>query len=203
MNLAVKIGMNTLRANLEGAQRQQEFESMYGVNAELFDMADEYMTMDEFPPNELLEYFKTADVKKSLRTVLLHFSDISNPMKPFPIAEKWAALVLEEFALQGDEEKALGIPMGPLNDRDTVNTPLSQIGFIEFVVAPLALSLARVLPPLWFSNQMILDNANIWMDKWIEGTLLKPSLEEQVNVRERIHRMVQKTEQRGYTATMT
>lgn len=182
----------------------KEFESMYGVNAELFDMADEmYMTMDEFPPNELLEYFKTPDVKKSLRTVLLHFSDISNPMKPFPIAEKWAALVLEEFALQGDEEKALGIPMGPLNDRDTVNTPLSQIGFIEFVVAPLALSLARVLPPLWFSNQMILDNANIWMDKWIEGTLLKPSLEEQVNVRERIHRMVQKTEQRGYTATMT
>ncbi|CAE7220344.1 PDE9A, partial [Symbiodinium microadriaticum] len=182
----------------------KEFESMYGVNSELFDMADEmYMTMDEFPPNELLEYFKTHDVKKSLRTVLLHFSDISNPMKPFPIAEKWAALVLEEFALQGDEEKALGIPMGPLNDRDTVNTPLSQIGFIEFVVAPLALSLARVLPPLWFSNQMILDNANIWMDKWIEGTLLKPSLEEQVNVRERIHRMVQKTEQRGYTATMT
>ena len=23
------------------------------------------------------------------------------------------------------------------------------------------------------------DNANIWMDKWIEDTLLKPSLEEQ------------------------
>ncbi|CAE7558503.1 PDE9A [Symbiodinium natans] len=182
----------------------KEFESMYGVNAELFDTADEmYMSMDEFPPNELLEYFKTPDVKKSLRTVLLHFSDISNPMKPFPVAEKWAGLVLEEFALQGDEEKALGIPVGPLNDRDTVNMPLSQIGFIEFVVAPLALSLARILPPLWFSNQMILDNANIWMDKWIEGTLLKPSLEEQVNVRERIHRMVQKTEQRGYTATMT
>ena len=27
-----------------------------------------------------------------------------------------------------------------------------------------------------FSRQ---DNANIWVDKWIEGTLLKPSLEEQ------------------------
>ena len=26
--------------------------------------------------------------------------------RPFPVAEKWAALVLEEFALQGDEEKA-------------------------------------------------------------------------------------------------
>lgn len=181
----------------------KEFESMYGVNAELFDTADEmYMNTEEFPPRELMEYFKTPDVKKTLRTVLLHFADISNPMKPFPVAERWAELVLKEFALQGEEEKALGIPVGPLNDKKTVNLPLSQIGFIEFVVAPLALAMARVLPPVWFTNQMIIDNANIWMDKWIEDTLLKPSLEEQVQVRERIHRMVQKTEQRGFTATL-
>jgi len=181
----------------------KEFESMYGVNAELFDTADEmYMNTEEFPPRELMEYFKTADVKKTLRTVLLHFADISNPMKPFPVAERWAELVLKEFALQGDEEKALGIPVGPLNDKKTVNMPLSQIGFIEFVVAPLALAMARVLPPVWFTNQMIIDNANIWMDRWIEDTLLKPSLEEQVQVRERIHKMVQKTEQRGFTATL-
>ncbi|CAJ1429770.1 unnamed protein product [Effrenium voratum] len=158
----------------------KEFESMYGVNAELFDTADElYMVSEEFPPRELMEYFKTPDVKKTLRTVLLHFSDISNPMKPFPVAERWAELVLQEFALQGDEEKALGIPVGPLNDRDSVNMAMSQIGFIEFVVAPLALALARILPPIYFTNQMIIDNANIWVDKWIEGTLLKPSLEEQ------------------------
>lgn len=181
----------------------KEFESMYGVNAELFDTADEmYMNTEEFPPRELMEYFKTPDVKKTLRTVLLHFADISNPMKPFPVAERWAELVLKEFALQGEEEKALGIPVGPLNDKKTVSLPLSQIGFIEFVVAPLALAMARVLPPVWFTNQMIIDNANIWMDKWIEDTLLKPSLEEQVQVRERIHRMVQKTEQRGFTATL-
>ncbi|CAK8998614.1 5'-cyclic phosphodiesterase pde-1 [Durusdinium trenchii] len=126
---------------------------------------------------------------------------------PFPVAERWAELVLKEFALQGEEEKALGIPVGPLNDKKTVNMPLSQIGFIEFVVAPLALAMARVLPPVWFTNQMIIaaladDNANIWMDRWIEDTLLKPSLEEQVSVRERIHKMVQRTEQRGFTATM-
>lgn len=181
----------------------KEFESMYGVNAELFDTADEmYMNTEEFPPRELMEYFKTPDVKKTLRTVLLHFADISNPMKPFPVAERWAELVLKEFALQGEEEKALGIPVGPLNDKKTVNMPLSQIGFIEFVVAPLALAMARVLPPVWFTNQMIIDNANIWMDRWIEDTLLKPSLEEQVSVRERIHKMVQRTEQRGFTATM-
>lgn len=58
--------------------------------------------------------------------MLLHFSDISNPMKPFPVAERWAELVLKEFALQGDEEKALGIPVGPLNDKKAVNMPLSQ-----------------------------------------------------------------------------
>ena len=47
-------------------------------------------------------------------------------MKPFPVAERWAELVLKEFALQGDEEKALGIPVGPLNDKKAVNMPLSQ-----------------------------------------------------------------------------
>ena len=75
-----------------------------------------------------------------------------------------------------------------------------------------------MLPPIYFTNQMVIatrpcflsqelcalcqDNANIWMDRWIEDTLLKPSLEEQVSVRERIHKMVQKTEQRGFVATM-
>lgn len=37
----------------------------------------------------------------------------------------------------GDEEKRLGVPVGMLNDRDVVNIPGSQHGFINFLVAPL------------------------------------------------------------------
>ena len=91
-------------------------------------------------------------------------ADISNSLKPFVtwchspniflfipipssqetltlICSKWASVVLDEFFLQGDKEKELGIPVQMLNDRDKVNRPFSQIGFIEFIVSPLLLSI--------------------------------------------------------------
>jgi 3'5'-cyclic nucleotide phosphodiesterase len=45
--------------------------------------------------------------------------------------------VLEEFFMQGDMEKNEGLPVSPMCDRATVSVPMSQINFIEFVVAPL------------------------------------------------------------------
>jgi len=69
--------------------------------------------------------------------LVLHCSDISNPFKPFNICAKWADLVVEEFCLQGDKEKALGVEVSPMCDRDQINLCNMQMGFIEFVVAPL------------------------------------------------------------------
>jgi hypothetical protein len=45
--------------------------------------------------------------------------------------------VTEEFFAQGDQEAALGLPISPLMDRNNSSLPLSQINFIEFIVAPL------------------------------------------------------------------
>ena len=46
---------------------------------------------------------------------------------------------MEENFLQGDEEKLLGLPVQALNDREKANLPHSQIGFIEYLVAPFLL----------------------------------------------------------------
>merc|ERR1712032_1505745 len=66
--------------------------------------------------------------------LLLHMADISNPLKPFEVYKLWASRVVEEFFLQGDEEKKLGIPVGMLNDRDKVSNAASEHGFINFLV---------------------------------------------------------------------
>ncbi len=50
----------------------------------------------------------------------------------------------DEFCAQGDKEKQLGIPVQMLNDRVKVNRPFSQIGFIEFLVAPLLFAFVKV-----------------------------------------------------------
>ena len=58
---------------------------------------------------------------------------------------RWARAVTEEFFAQGDQEAALGLPISPLMDRNNSSLPLSQINFIEFIVAPLFFKASRAL----------------------------------------------------------
>ncbi len=50
---------------------------------------------------------------------------------------RWAMRVLEEFFAQGDRERAAGMAVSPMMDRTATSTALSQMNFIEFIVAPL------------------------------------------------------------------
>lgn len=50
---------------------------------------------------------------------------------------RWSVRVLEEFFAQGDRERAAGLPVSPMMDRTSTSHALSQINFIEFIVAPL------------------------------------------------------------------
>ena len=43
-----------------------------------------------------------------LASFILHCADISNPGKDWPVCERWANLVMNEFFAQGDLEKNLG-----------------------------------------------------------------------------------------------
>lgn len=108
--------------------------------------------------------------------LFLHFADVSNPLKPFDICMSWAWRVLDEFFDQGDEEKDLGIPVGMLNDRDKVNRPGSQHGFINFLVAPFVAASVRVFPSLQPLHAQMIRNLEVWRNIWIEET--KPTGED-------------------------
>merc|ERR1711862_941153 len=98
--------------------------------------------------------------------VLLHMADISTPLKPFWISKQWAWRVLDEFFAQGDEEKKLGIPVGMLNDRDKVNRPGSQHGFINFLVAPLVTNTVRLFPTMQDLHTQMGLNLESWCEVW-------------------------------------
>jgi hypothetical protein len=84
-----------------------------------------------------IDCFKEEKNRLFIMELVLHCSDISNPFKPYSLCAKWADLVVEEFCLQGDEEKSMGLEISPMCDRDAINLCNMQLGFIEFVVAPL------------------------------------------------------------------
>ena len=52
-------------------------------------------------------------------------------------ARRWSVRLLEEFFAQGDRERAAGLAVSPMMDRTATSTALSQMNFIEFIVAPL------------------------------------------------------------------
>ena len=109
-------------------------------------------------------FFKTDDERQLMLNVLLHSADISHAVKPFPTYKTWATRVLEEFFKQGDREKALGLPVSPMMDRETTIVSISQINFVEFVVAPLYSAFSKVFPETQSMCVELIENRRIWQE---------------------------------------
>mmetsp|Transcript_7866 Transcript_7866/g.10994 ORF Transcript_7866/g.10994 Transcript_7866/m.10994 type:complete len:429 (-) Transcript_7866:496-1782(-) len=90
--------------------------------------------------------FVSAEERALLVKVLLHAVDISNPARPWAVAQRWNDLITEEFFRQGDRERAEGLAVSPNMDRAAADVPSSTLGFVDFIVAPLFAAVARALP---------------------------------------------------------
>lgn len=96
---------------------------------------------------------------------MLKAADISNPTKEFTYAEVISNKVFTEFFAQGDLEKAKGLPVSVLMDRETINKANASVGFIQFVVAPLYTDLVRLLPKLKPCLKTLLKNKLMWEER--------------------------------------
>ena len=68
--------------------------------------------------------------KQLMSSVILHACDISTSLRDFETSVHWADLLFEEFFNQGDVEKAQGLKVSMMCDRDTTNIAGGQAGFI-------------------------------------------------------------------------
>eukprot|EP00930_Biecheleria_cincta_P037133 TRINITY_DN25475_c0_g1_i1.p1 TRINITY_DN25475_c0_g1~~TRINITY_DN25475_c0_g1_i1.p1 ORF type:complete len:1381 (-),score=255.55 TRINITY_DN25475_c0_g1_i1:78-4220(-) len=122
-----------------------------------------------WPPKILTETLEHHH-RDQLRNSVLHLADISDMLKPFDVCCMWADRMLEEFFAQGDKMKELGIPVPALSDRAKTHRSQYQFGVIEFIVAPLLTNLTKILPPLQFIEQGMLENAGSWFEDWNSNT---------------------------------
>jgi len=91
-----------------------------------------------------LDIEKGEDLTLMLQ-ILIKCADVSNPGKNLPIYQQWVDRIVEEFFQQGDKERALGLPISPFMDRENPKTPKSQINFIEYICAPVYLTVGEQL----------------------------------------------------------
>lgn len=116
------------------------------------------MFKSKFPsPKEICSEDKTLCFQ-----VLIHAADISNPSKSWDLCLHWTELVMQEFWVQGDRERAQGLPLGFLMDRFTVNVAKSQVNFIDVIVSPTFETLRVEFPALVENCGQLSDNKAKW-----------------------------------------
>ncbi|GFH26193.1 phosphodiesterase, partial [Haematococcus lacustris] len=59
---------------------------------------------------------------------------------------RWVECLEQEFFAQGDREKAAGLPVSPLMDRDKPGVSKSQVAFYDFVGTPMFQNFTHVFP---------------------------------------------------------
>merc|ERR1719375_1763281 len=131
---------------------------LYQMNVELF--------TNGYKNREEVEIMCQPENKMLIMDNILHAADVSNPCRTWEITHAWAMCVLEEFFAQGDQEKMLGVPVQFLNDRDKLNRPNSQIGFLEFMIAPFFVAQIRLWPNLSEFGDHLSTNISKWEAMW-------------------------------------
>lgn len=127
------------------------------------DMSVHFAVVSEFKTMVASRTLNPDDAHDRLKvlTLMVKSSDISNVAKPTPIYLRWADLVVEEFYVQGDREREVGLPVSTFMDRENPQMAKSQVGFIDFVCKPLYEALSEVDPTLPF-----LDNVETNRTRW-------------------------------------
>jgi len=135
----------------------------------------------------VLEVLNQPASKALAMNNFLHSADVSNPCRTWECCQPWAMMVLEEFFAQGDQEKMLGVPVQFLNDRDKLNRPNSQIGFLEFMIVPFFAAQIKLWPSMKDLGTNLAGNTQKWSEMWIAET--SPSEEDTKKVQNRVQKV--------------
>ena len=120
------------------------------------------LIMGKFP--EKATESLSAEDSILLLKVSIKVADICHPAKPWNTHLKWSQRVQEEFFSQGDEQRALGLPVERLCNRSDFRQAKSQVGFIEYVCNPIILPYCGLmeLPEL---TQNLKSNLDRWKEQ--------------------------------------
>ena len=102
------------------------------------------------------------DEQQMLLNYLIHAADLGHNTRKFDISLKWVELLSEEFWMQGDMERSKGIPISFLCDRNKIDIPGSQIGFLRGFVLTTYDCLVAMFPSLQYTVDNTVDNINEW-----------------------------------------
>jgi len=80
--------------------------------------------------------------------LMVKCADISNGVKPAALARRWALRVADEFFIQGDAERAMGMEGSATCNHLAISRVALQTGVIDHIAEPLFTLLAAAFSPV-------------------------------------------------------
>uniref|UniRef100_K3W5J5 Phosphodiesterase n=1 Tax=Globisporangium ultimum (strain ATCC 200006 / CBS 805.95 / DAOM BR144) TaxID=431595 RepID=K3W5J5_GLOUD len=98
--------------------------------------------------------------------VVIKCADIGHAAKERKLHVIWSSLIIEEFFLQGDNERANNSDISPFMDRHSENSAKNQVGFFEFIVLPFYETVSQVVFDKEFTviHNIAKQNYNLWKE---------------------------------------
>ena len=112
------------------------------------------------------------DEQQLLLNYMIHMADLGHNCKKFEISIIWIKLLCEEFWQQGDKEKAKGLPISFMCDRDKIDVPASQVGFLRGFILSSFDCLVAMFPNLKYTVENAENNIKRWKKLQDEKRLL-------------------------------
>jgi uncharacterized membrane protein YgcG len=101
-----------------------------------------------------------APDRQLLVDIFIHTSDLSGQVYPIHVALEWEKRISAEFAMQAANERKLALPVAPFMENldNFPHRAKLQVGFIEFVLSPWWINIARVFPTLKYCYSQLQEN---------------------------------------------
>ena len=102
------------------------------------------------------------DEQQMMLNYLIHAADLGHNAKKFHISMHWVKLLQQEFWNQGDKEREKNLNISFLCDRNNVDVPASQVGFLKGFILNTYDILVTIFPSLDFTLDNAKNNINEW-----------------------------------------
>ena len=104
----------------------------------------------------------SAEDRQLLVSFLLHCSDLCTPLLPPHVSQRVCDDLATEFLAQAERERQANLPVTVMLAADALAKAKMETGFIDYVVRPLYVSLATILPDLGHCLTLIDKNRQHW-----------------------------------------
>jgi hypothetical protein len=125
----------------------------------------QFVSLMQLHNGDLEKACKKKSDKLIILKILIKAADISNPTKPPFLYLSWVKRLQQEFFLQGEKEKGLGLPYSPFCNPNNCDFSKCQQSFIDYIVNPMYSAIVPYLPMLEALRQQVQISREFWSSR--------------------------------------